>query len=223
MNYDYRNILELFGIESPVPLPDEQIEKIRESFGAVPKALEDYYRACGGCEDINSAQDCLVTPDGIYHYRTENFNYDDYCVFYAENQCVSEWAVKKSDLSLENPPVYETYDGGETWIKTDDTLYQSLVAHAYLQCAFSLEYSSEEFYEADGEQTERIAGEFPRIDADSSLYMGVKFFKPFEDTIIAVIYNSDDCFDVICSSRSEQHFIETDNALCRILGIEQED
>jgi len=221
MNYDYQNVLELFGLETPVPLPKDQIEKIRGIFGGIPKALEDYYRTCGGCIDMNSAQDFLVTPDGIYYYRTENFDYDDYCVFYAENQCVSEWAVKKSDLNLENPPVYESY-GGETWEKTDDSLYQSLVSHAYLQGAFSLEYSSEEFYEADTEQVSKIAEKFSHISADSSLYTGVKFFLPYPDTVIAVLNNDDDSYLIIYSSRTEQHFSETDSIISEILGFEKE-
>lgn len=126
MNYDYQKIRDLFNLNVPDSLPEKQITEIKDYFGAIPKALEDYYRLCGGCKEMNSAQDFLLTPDGIYSYKLKTWNYSDYCVFYVENQCCVEWAIKKSDLNMENPPVYETYDSGETWGKICDSVSQYL-------------------------------------------------------------------------------------------------
>lgn len=215
MKYDYTKIRELFHISEPEPLPEEQITEINDYFGAIPKALEDYYRLCGGCKDMNSAQDFLLTPDGRYgHNLLKNWNCSEYCVFYTENQCACDWAVKKSDLNKENPPVYESYDE-ETWYKSADSVSQFLISHAYFHAAFSFEYSNEEFYEADKKQAEEIEKKFPSANADSELY---KFFQPYPDTVIALIYN-DDSFLVIYSSENEEHFNETDDIICEILDI----
>jgi len=220
MNYDYQNICDLFSLKTPNPLPEKQITEIRKYFGAIPKALEDYYILCGGCRDMNSAQDFLLTPDGIYSYKLKTCNnYPDYCVFYVENQCCCEWAIKKSDLNLENPPVYETYDG-KTWYKICDSVSQFLISHAYLQAVFSFEYSSEEFYDADLKQADEIIKKFPHVDADSLLYTGVKFLQPYSDTVIAVMNNGDDNFLILYSSESEQHFEEIDNIILEILGLD---
>ncbi len=230
MNYAYQNIRELFHLTEPSPLPEHQIEQIREHFGAIPKALEDYYRLCGGCAEMNSTQDSLLTPDGKYHgmrKKTKNFmqnwNYPDYCVFYVENQCASEWAFKKSDRNEENPPVYETYDSGETWKKTADSVSQFLTSEAYMQAVFSKEYTTEEFYPITPEQIQLLAGKFPRADAGSDLYLGVQFFQPYPDTVIMILYNDETYSDLLYSSDSEEHFEEIDSIISEILGFEQEE
>ncbi len=224
MNDNYQNIRELFHLNAPCPLPDDQIEKIRKQFGAIPKALEDYYRLCGGCEEMNSTQDFLLTPDGRYgHYQLEKFSYPEYCVFYAENQCVSEWAVKKSDLNQENPPVYTTYDNAETWLKTGDSVSQFLTSEAYMQAVLLKEYSNEEFYEILPEQISVLAEKFPRANADSNLYGGVQFFQPYPDTVIMVLYNTDEDFSLLYSSDSEEHFEEIDSTIAEILGLETDE
>ena len=219
MNYDYQKIRDLFNLSVPNSLPEKQITEIKDYFGAIPKALEDYYRLCGGCKEMNSAQDFLLTPDGIYSYKLKTWNYSDYCVFYVENQCCVEWAIKKSDLNMENPPVYETYDSGETWNKICDSVSQYLISHAYLQSVFSFEYASEDFFEADMKQVDEISKKFYHIDADSLIYNGVRFFQSYPDTIIAVMNNNDEFFDIFYSSRSEQHFSEIDNIICEIMMI----
>lgn len=105
MVYTYEEICRLFDLYAPVPLPEEQIIEIRKYFGKIPKALENYYRICGGCEVINSAQDYLLTADGRYCYKLQNWNYTDYSVFYVENQCVSEWAKKYTGRKYSNSEI----------------------------------------------------------------------------------------------------------------------
>ena len=224
MNDNYQNIRELFHLDAPCPLPEEDIEQIRKQFGAIPKALETYYHLCGGCPEMNSTQDFLLTPNGRYgNYHLKEFGYPEYCVFYVENQCVSEWAVKKSDLNQENPPVYETYDNGETWHKTCDSVSDFLISEAYMQSAFSKEYSNEEFYEITNEQIQILAEKFPRADADSDLYHGVQFFQPYPDTVIMILYNDETYSDLLYSSDSEEHFEEIDSMISEILGFAPEE
>ncbi len=223
MNDNYQNICELFHLDVPSPLPDEQTEQIRKHFGAIPKALESYYRLCGGCEEMNATQDFLVTPDGRYgHYQLEKFNCPDYCVFYVENQCCSEWAVKKSDLNQDNPPVYVTHNEKE-WFKVCDTVSQFLISQAYMQAVFSKEYSNEEFYEITKEQVRLLAENFTHADADSDLYLGVQFFQPYPDTVIMVLYNTEENFNLLYSSDSEEHFEEIDSIISEILGFETDE
>ena len=232
MNFKYQKIMDLFQLKEPSPLPEEEISRIKNCFGEIPKALEEYYRLCGGCEDMNSAQDFLLTTDGRYgDYLLEDFEFPEYYGFYTENQCVSVWAVKKSDLNQENPPVYETYDifgeddmpnqSSDIWHKTSDSISEFLIAHAYLHAAFSMPYSNEEFYEANVEEVNQIAEAFPHADADSLLFTGVQFFQPYEDTVIAVLHQEEEYFLVIYSSWNEAHFQEIDKIMSKIFGIEE--
>lgn len=227
MNFNYKKICDLFQLKEPSPLPEEEIEKIRSCFGEIPKALEEYYKFCGGCEAMNSAQDFLLTTDGRYgDYLLKDFEFPEYYGFYTENQCVCVWAVKKSDLNQENPPVYASWDvfgeddmpnqNSDIWHKTSDSISEFLIAHAYLHAAFSMPYSIEEFCEADAEQAEQIAEAFP-LTANADM----QFSAPYDDTVIAVLRQEEDYFLVIYSSWDEAHFEEIDKIMSEILGIEE--
>ncbi|MGX8774282.1 MAG: hypothetical protein ACSW8G_04405 [Bacillota bacterium] len=216
----YKDICDLFELDGAEPLTDRQIEDIREYFGGLPKALESYYRTCGGCREMNASQDFLLTADGTYQYKLKTWDYDDYCVFYVENQCVSVWAFRKADVHKDDPPVFETYDDGKTWFETCDRVSRFLVSHAYLHAAFSFEVSSGEFIEVDGAQAQMIAERFPHADADSGLYSGVRFYRPYPDTVVALMKNGDDGFIALVSSRDEEHFDETDDIIYGITESE---
>ncbi|MBR1555294.1 MAG: SMI1/KNR4 family protein [Oscillospiraceae bacterium] len=219
MNDNYQNIRELFHLDAPCPLPEEDIEQIRKQFGAIPKALEDYYRLCGGCAEMNATQDFLVTPDGRYgNYHLNLFSYPDYCVFYAENQCVAEWAIKKSDLNQENPPVYETYDDGRTWHQICDSVSDFLISEAYMQSALSKEYSSEEFYQMTPEQFQILSEKFPC----AGIYETMQFLQPYQDTVL-MISKFKENFSLLYSSDSEEHFEEIDGIISEILGFESDE
>ncbi len=228
MNFNYQKIMDLFQLKEPSPLPEEEISRIKNCFGEIPKALEEYYKLCGGCEDMNSAQDFLLTSDGRYgDYLLEDFEFPEYYGFYTENQCVSVWAVKKSDLNQENPPVYATYDifdedgmpnqSSDIWHKVSDSVSEFLIAHAYLHAVFSMPYSNEEFYEANAEEVHQIAEAFPNVHTEKEM----QFFQFYDDTIIAVLQQEEDYFLVMYSSWNEAHFQETDKILSEILGIEE--
>lgn len=67
-----------------------------------PKILVEYYTTLGKNEVLNQTYNWLLLPSEI------NF-IDDFLVFYEENQDVCCWAIKKQDLSQDNPPVYQGY------------------------------------------------------------------------------------------------------------------
>jgi len=221
MNYDYETIRELFGLNEPDGLPEEQIEIIRKHFGAIPKALENYYRLCGGCANMNASQDFLLTPDRRYgYYLLEAFNYPGYCVFYVENQCVSEWAVKTSDLHQENPPVYATNDGGQTWYPVCEHVSLFLTAQGYLQASFSLPYSSEDFFDMTKEQTAKFADYFHHVGADIHLYNNdIQFFR--YGRALLVVMESNDAYDFVWyASDDENNFEQTEKIIDSLIDEE---
>ena len=217
----YNDICKLYSLEEAESLTEEQIADIKAHFGGLPKALESYYRTCGGCEEMNSAQDFLLTADSTYHYDLKKWNYNDYCVFYVENQCVSVWAFKKSDIDKDDPPVYETYDDGKTWFETCDKLSKFLISHAYLHAVFSFEVCDEDFLEANEEQIQAIAEEYHHADADSALFTGVQFYLPYPDTVIAVLNNGEEGYQIMFASKDGEHYEETADFLYDMLGYEE--
>ena len=218
----YKDICELFHLTEPNPLPEKQIQEIQEYFGAIPEALLEYYRLCGGCRDMNASQDFLLTPDGRYICRIKTFAYEDYCAFYVENQCVLVWAIKKEDLIKENPPVY-AIDNEKNWYKLCDSVSEFLISQAYVQRTFSFEYSTEEFFDLTQEQLQILAEIFPHVNAYCNLYLytGVQFFQPYKDTLIMVIRDDEEVFMGLCASENEQHFETVMNKIDKILDFEQ--
>ncbi|MDE5768399.1 MAG: SMI1/KNR4 family protein [Oscillospiraceae bacterium] len=217
--WDYQDICKLFQLTKPEPLPEEQIQQIQELFGTIPEALLAYYRLCGGCQSMNATQDALLTPDGRYlQYRMQNFEYEEYCAFYVENQCCWVWAIKKEDLTKANPAVYETQDD-ENWYQTSNSVSEFLISQAYVQRTFSFAYSCEEFYMITQEQADLLMKEFPHADADSKLYTGVKFLQPYGDTVIMLI-KDDEEFSCLWSSKTEQHFDMITEQICGMLNLE---
>ena len=170
---------------------------------------------------MNSAQDFLMTADKMYgHADLKKCKYDDYCVFFIENQGVSEWAFKKSDIDKDDPPVYETYDGSE-WFETCDKMSKFLISHAYFHAVLSFECTDEDFFEADEEQVQEIAERFPHADADSGLYTGVQFYQPYPDTVISVMKDGEGGYQVMFASKDEEHFEETVDFLYELFGVEE--
>ncbi|ORX85167.1 hypothetical protein BCR32DRAFT_290835 [Anaeromyces robustus] len=220
--YEYKNIRELFQLDQPEGLSKEYIERIRQQFNGLPKALENYYKLCGGCKDMNSAQNFLLAPDKKYGYTSiDKFIYPGYCPFYIENQCVNIWGIKQSDINQENPEVYITQDNGKTWEPTNDSVSQFLISQAYMNALFSMEYSTEEFYRITSNQIKQLSKQFSFVeDAKSNINNGIQFLQPYEDTIIIIINSNDEIGDLCYSSRSEKHFNEINKIIYTILGIE---
>jgi len=221
-NYEYKNIRELFQLDKPVGLSEEHIDKIRQQFKGLPKALENYYRLCGGCKDMNSAQDFLLAPEKKYGYTSiEKFVYPGYCSFYIENQCVYICGIKQSDIHQEDPEVYMTYDNGKTWEPINDTVSQFLISHAYMNAVFSMEYMTEDFYQITSNQIKQLSEHFSLVEnAKSNSNNGMQFFQPYDDTVIMVTYSNDDLGELCYSSRDERHFDEINKIIYNILGIE---
>ena len=219
MNELYSDIMKLHGLSEPMPLEDDQIEGVRKFFGAIPKSLETYYRLCGGCETMNSTQDILLTPDGRYGSDLENWDTDDYFIFYAENQCVSIWGFRAEDAEKDDPEVFEFPDM-ETPEPLNITLSHFLRSEAFMQAAFSFEETSEEFFNVTPEQIDAVAKLYPESNAGSSLYMGVRFFQPFPDTLIMVVCADEDEAQFYFASQSGEHYDAVSEALSGIIDFE---
>ena len=104
----YKSITELFQVETPVGYSKEELEKAKAAVGDLPLELEKFYLYCGNSPELRFLQDELILP-GKYPALLD----PEYIVFYNENQGVCQAAVKKSEVSLDDPPVYTSVDDGE--------------------------------------------------------------------------------------------------------------
>ena len=87
----------------------------------IPDSLRDYYLVAGR-QWMNTHYDRLLQPNEL---RTA----DSYTIFMNENQCVSYWAFKNTECSLDDPAVYQGQFENETlvWYSLDQRLSRFIV------------------------------------------------------------------------------------------------
>jgi hypothetical protein len=105
---------------------EKLLKQTEERLGVtLPAVLKSYYLFLGKNEAVNESFNQLLSPDKI------DFVDDAYLIFFEENQSVVLWGIKKSDLSLENPKVYATYDQERVeWFLDSETVENFLLSMA---------------------------------------------------------------------------------------------
>lgn len=208
---DFSKIKKMYKITEPNGFTSEEIESIRNIFGALPRILEDYYKELGNVENLNQTQDSLT--------RINDFPYckhSDYLIIYVENQRTCVWGIFKDDLSKPNPPVYHSFNEQE-WHLECEKLMDFLEAMAYLQAIFGLDYSPKLFRSVEKEDVDYLHENFANKNVSFRVHCeGVEFFGNHDDTII-MLFESGGYFTY--SSSSKDHFDEMDRVLS-LLGEE---
>jgi hypothetical protein len=133
---DFSDIRQLFDISDNSFCIDEQTVVQNENRLGIklPKILREYYLQLGNHTELNQSHNYLVLPQEL------QFQNNDFLGFYSENQFVVLWALKKSDLDLDNPPVYAIFD--EEIELESPSLSAFLTAMAYLQAVFTFTYNA---------------------------------------------------------------------------------
>lgn len=150
-------------------LPLAEIREAESQFDIpFPIALQEWYLLAGRRNDLNAAQNYLLSPT---HLTVS----DEHLVFFLENQGVVRWGIRLNDLGMADPPVYLDNDfsmptalPSRPWILENATLseflFQMILVHTFL----GNEPSYENFFfgcaEIDSLAMERIASLFPRFE-----------------------------------------------------------
>lgn len=190
-------IRKLFNIKQDDGFSENDINKACEKYGCLPFVLKEYYRQLGNCKEINQAFNSLCPPSRLIDVK-------DYLIFYVENQYVAQWAIKKSDLSKDNPPVYCSLD--ETDFKLEsNSLLDFLYAMAFFQAAcWGLEYYCEEMYILNEQQAQIIKARYKKKDYELHQWFNISYYGNYDDEVICIVENS----DMHYASSSKEHFNE---------------
>ncbi len=136
-------VRDLYGVDRPQGCPEAEIAAVRERFGALPAAVEDFWRVFGHTKQLNRGQDTWVFP-GRYAKWTWLTKYHD-LVLLNENQGVFQACVRQEDLSLPDPPVY-LQEGDSPLLLSAPTVSEFLEAALLYEAVFQLPYSPEDFF-----------------------------------------------------------------------------
>lgn len=161
----YSELLRLFGIEKPIGYSAPEVEKAKSEVGGLPSELEKFYLYCGNSPELQGLQDEFILPN---KYRV--FLNLDYIVFFDEAQAVCQAAVKKSDIGIDDPPVYTSLENGN-WMLSAPKLSDFLIAMFDYQASICLEFSPQEFYFITPDEKSKIESLFPKLGGfDNWLY-----------------------------------------------------
>lgn len=193
-------IKKLFSIKNNNGFSQKEVCRSCEKYGNLPEVLKQYYLQLGKIAPLNQSQNRLCRPN-------ELIDAGQYVIFYVENQYVAQWAIKKSELDLENPPVYCSLD--ETNFKLEcENLYDFLCAMANFQAAsWGLAYSCEEFYYLEEEQLAQVVEHYQKKPYELHEWMDIVFYANQEDEVICVMGGE----EMLYASSNRKHFeaIET--------------
>ena len=104
-------IKKLYAVKSFHGYTDKEIDSLKQLFGNIPAVLEEYYRTAGKTKEFQYGQDLWVKPE---EYKGHSwYNNIDGMVILNENQGVCQACIKREDLSLPDPPVYNNYNEDE--------------------------------------------------------------------------------------------------------------
>ncbi|MDE6031922.1 MAG: hypothetical protein K2G32_09915 [Oscillospiraceae bacterium] len=143
MNGFFEWLKGLYAVDSLEGLPTEDIDYMRELFGALPRVVEEFYRNAAKTDALHHGQDLWILPE---HYRKSGWlRQSDCLILLSENQGVFRAGIRREDLSADDPPVYLTEDDKE-WKLCADSTTEFLYAMMAYEAVFSFEYFPEEFY-----------------------------------------------------------------------------
>lgn len=137
-------VRDLYGVDRPQGCTEAEIAGMRERFGAIPAAVEEFWRTFGRTKELNQGQDSWVFPNQYAKWKwLEEY---DSLILLNENQSVFQACVQPSDLTLPDPPVY-LLEGESSRLLSAPTVSEFLEAALLYEAVFQLEYSPEEFFE----------------------------------------------------------------------------
>lgn len=200
-------IRKLFNIEQNDGFSENDISKACEKYGNLPFVLKEYYNQLGNYRQLNQTQNILCRP-------SELIDTEEYLIFYKENQYVVQWAIKRSDLNKDDPPVYCSSDENEFKLE-NESLLDFLNAMAFFQAAsWGLEYCSEDIYMVSEEQAQIIRNQYKKIDYELHHWMNISYYGNYDDDVICMIENSD--YDMLYASSNQEHFNEMKEFIDRL-------
>ncbi len=172
---DYELIKKLYGIGELQGCLPEDMNYLKEKYQTIPEQLRIFFETAGGTTELNKVQDEWLFPDKYRMYTwMDKEIYKDYFVLLNENQGVFQVVIKRTDMSMDNPPVY-VMDETNIVGKCADTLTEFLMGMLIYQSVFDMKYSPEDFFWYTDEEMQVIR--------KTMIMMPYKLHNWYSDTI----------------------------------------
>ena len=196
----------LYSVDHPQGCTDEEINTVKEIFGTLPAVVEDFWRTFGRTQRLNCVQDTWILPE---HYSKWSWpGASEFLVLLNENQGCCQAGIRREDLSLPDPPVYE-FVNDEAQELISPSVSEFLKAALTYEAVWQMEYASEEFYWlTDGELTE-VQGKLTKHSAVLKNWMEYEFtfYSNRPDNLLVVI-DVGDQYQCLFGAATEESYLE---------------
>ncbi len=135
-------IKQLYAVEQPDGYERDDMEKVKQLFGALPVVLEEFWSTAGRTQQLHDVQDRWIRPqDFLKEDRLKN---SAYLMLINENQGCCQAGIRRDDLMQADPPVYVTMDQ-KKWTQCTGTLSEFLCAALAYEAVFAFAYQADDF------------------------------------------------------------------------------
>ncbi len=183
---------DLYGVDRPRGCTEEEIAAVRERFGALPAAVEDFWRMAGHLRGQYN-QDDWIFPEDVQ--KPEELEKEDYFILLVENQGVCRAGIRREDLILPDPPVYTRMEDDDPWLLCAPTVSGFLEAALTYEAIWGLKYSAEEYVWLTGGEAAVLRENLEKRPCALNHWMdlAITFYSNRPDNLVVVMDAGDHC------------------------------
>lgn len=195
----------LYEVETLEGYGEQDIQLLRQKYGALPKLLEEFYRAAAKTQAFHQVQDQWITPQD--HKSRSWLQGAQNLMLVNENQGVCNAVVLQKDLEQPNPPVYVSFDD-QNWTLCARSLEDFLSAMLCYQSVFSFSYSPECFFWLTEEERDQMDRTLTRLPFELESWMDAKItlYQNRPENMAAVMECADGELQMLYGGATEEAY-----------------
>lgn len=204
---ELRDILrDLYGVDRPQGCTEEEIAAVRKRFGAIPAAVEDFWRTFGRTQALNHGADNWIFPQD--HLASTCSWDDEGLILLNEHQGVCLACARREDLRLPDPPVYTWMNPDGPWLLSAAAVSSFLEAALTYEAVWQLECGPKEYFELSSEDFAAVQAGLEKRSAVLRNWMDLEitFYSNRPDNL-AVVMDMGGEYQTVYGGSSKESYI----------------
>lgn len=137
----------------------EEVEQLKELFGALPPVLEEFYLQAADTPIFHRVQDQWILPR---HFQQWDWlRQEEHLILLEENQGICRAGIRREDLLQSDPQVYVN-NGGKDWELCAYSTSEFLIAALTYEAFFTFPHVFDDFLEPSQQEMELLQGQLTR-------------------------------------------------------------
>ena len=198
-------IRDLYGVERFQGCTEEEISAVRDLFGDIPAAVENFYRTAGRNQEITRHDDMWFFPE--HFQRWKHLAQSDHFPLLCENQGVCRAEIRREDLSLPDPPVYTQMEDDGPWLLSAPAASEFLEAALTYEAIWQLKYSVKEYHWLTGGELAVVQTKLNKRPCVLKNWMDLEitFYSSRPDNLV-VVMDADDHYEALYGGVTEESY-----------------